>query len=117
LATLSNSDISAAGILLDHYTDFAIQYASLLKNHPINPMTPYDIKHAFIAIRAWISIISMLKSTGVGGTEEDHSATGLRIWHELWPPLDALCELAIRLNDRSIEGTSVSTSSSFTALY
>jgi hypothetical protein len=110
LATLDESVPKAAGtLLLDHISIFSSVYGAVILPRPVsNTSLASDIKHAYISIRCWLLLLERLVLHDTTEEDEDYSKMALRIWSELWPPLEALASHVTKFNDGSAMLRSVS---------
>jgi hypothetical protein len=103
LATLDDSvPVTAGTFLLEHFSVFSSTYGAMVQPRPVsNTSLASDIKHAYISIRCWLLLLERMMLHDTGEEGEDHSNMALRIWSELWPPLEALALHVMKFNDGS----------------
>jgi hypothetical protein len=101
--------LGTGSLLLSHFPDFSLVYGAVTQLRLSKASSsPSEVKHAYIAIRAWLLLIERMISDDKCEDEEEYSNMALRVWSELWPPLEALATQVTKFNDGTPMDRSVS---------
>jgi hypothetical protein len=106
-----------AKLMIAHYMDFTVAYALILQSHtPKLKISASTLKHCYIALKTWLLLIDHLRETCHPEDVDEYDSLQMKIWTQLWPPLDRTSTFIVTYNDGSPLERSVSPMSACPAI-